>query len=82
MSTGLTYVSITDVASNENPNGTFSYVFSSYEEAYGYGDWYCRLIQDFWASPRQLLVTIYTTGPSASGYWNCENEPPTFTSFD
>ena len=81
MSTGLTYVTITD---NTSAAGLQSglIVFSSYEEAYNFGDWYCRLIYtDVVGSGSGVYVTIYTTGPSQNGYFAASAGIP-FTPYD
>ncbi len=82
MSTGLTYVVILDPSVASNPSGTTSFVFSSYDESYNFGDWFCRNINDIYAAPREFIVQVYTTGPNSSGYWNANGTPPYFTAFD
>ena len=82
MSTGLTYLSITDTAVGVNPSVGGSYVFNSYDEAYDYGDWYCRAFISVFGGPRDIFVLIYTTSPNANGYWDGSANPPVFTTFD
>ena len=81
MSTGLTYVNITDTDST-NPLASGTYVFSSYDEAMGFGDWYCRAIIGLYTTPQQVYVFIYTTGPNSNGWWNGTIATPTFVPFD
>lgn len=83
MSTGLTYVNITDTDQGTNPSVTGSYVFSSYEEAYNFGDWYCRWLQNVYGSSnRNVYVAIYTTTPNPNGYWPADTTPTAFVPFD
>ena len=82
MSTGLTYVSITDTALAFNPNAAGSYVFSSYEEAYNFGDWYCRFLIDVYGGTVSVYVAIYTTTPNSSGSFTAGVAPVAFTAFD
>jgi len=56
-------------------------IFSSYQEAYDYGDWYCRAIVEWYAFPKDILVTIYTTGPNDNGWWYAA-QPPFFNAYD
>lgn len=62
MSTGLTYVFIRN-ENNASPNGDASYIFSSYQEAYEFGDWFTRLNQS------EFLFLIWTTSPNQNGYF-------------
>ena len=81
MSTGLTYVNITDTnTSSPLANGT--YTFSSYDEAMGFGEWYCRAINDLYGSSQEVYVFIYTTGPNNNGWWNGTIATPAFVPFD
>jgi len=82
MSTGLTYVTITDFAVGSNPDVSGTFIFSSYDEAYAFGDWYLRSIQQITSGAPSATVNIFTTGPSSSGYFEGYNVPPTFVSFD
>jgi hypothetical protein len=67
MSTGLTYVSFCDFDVSSNPVTTnFSFVFNSYDEAYSYGDWY---VKNFCTNDSNQFVTLWTSGPNVSGYW-------------
>jgi hypothetical protein len=81
MSTGLTYVNITDTQSASSPEAGGSYVFSSYEEAYDFGDWYCRWLNHIYGAPRDVYVAIYTTTPNSSGYFAADIAVPAFTEF-
>ena len=82
MSTGLTYVSIIDTEPGAGPEVSSSYVFSSYDEAYSFGDWFCRAAINLYGIPKEVYVFIYTTGPNNSGYWNGTTETPTFVDFE
>jgi hypothetical protein len=82
MSTGLTYVNITDTSIPLDPQASGSYVFSSYEEAYNFGDWYCRYLQTIFGSLVSVYVAIYTTTPNNSGYFAASAATPSFTVFD
>jgi len=82
MSTGLTYLTITDTSVAQNPDGGGTLVFSSYQEAYGFADWYARFIIHIYGSPRDVYITIYTTGPNNSGYYRADTNPPYFVAYD
>ena len=81
MSTGLTYVTLIDIAGANPQSGNMVYAFASYSEAYSYGDWYTRLIG------LQLIgdgycVGLFTTGPNANGYWDLVGGVSTFQQYD
>ena len=81
MSTGLTYLTITDISSTGGLQSGLI-VFSSYEEAYNFGDWYCRFIYDYvFGATSGVNVSIYTTGPSQNGFFSAIAGIP-FTAFD
>lgn len=82
MSTGLTYLTITDFAVGSSPGVAGTFVFSSYEEAYNYGDWYLRNLQAIAGGSLEITVDIYTTSPNSNGRWSGFVVPPAFTSFD
>jgi hypothetical protein len=81
MSTGLTYVTLTQCLST-NEVSTSTLVFSSYEEAMSYGKWYAEFLYDFYfGEPSIFYITIYTTGPGQNGSYQVDN-PASFTAFD
>jgi len=82
MSTGLTYVFIQDSTPSGPPAASGNFVFSSYEEAYNYGEWWSKLQQTLFGGGVYAYVTIYTTGPNSNGYWDANAVPPVFSPYD
>jgi hypothetical protein len=81
MSTGLTYVNIVDI-SGSAPELSGAYIFSSYDEAYQFGNWYARFLISYYGTSVNCVVAIYATGPSDSGYWRADVNPPEWNAFD
>ena len=78
MSTGLTYVFISDESSVAVPLNGGTFVFSAYEEAYNHGEWLTRIF----GTGNVLIYSIYTTGPNQNGFWSNPAASPVFTPFD
>lgn len=78
MSTGLTYVFISDESSEAVPLNGGTFIFSAYEEAYNHGEW---LTRNF-SSSNSIVYTIYTTGPNQNGFWSNPGVTPVFTPLD
>jgi hypothetical protein len=82
MSTGLTYVTFLDSASTDPQQGSFIQVFSSYDEAYKYGDWLVRLISLQTTGSVAANVAIWTTSPNLNGYWYFNGTAASFAPFE
>jgi hypothetical protein len=64
MSSGLTYAFIADTQEGLNPDGSVSFIFSEYQEAYDYGSWLVNIYPN-----GRLLVLLWTSGPNQNGFW-------------
>ena len=80
MSTGLTYVNIIDGSSSAPDLESGTTIFNSYDEAYVWADWYMRY--RIASSNPGVTITIWTSGPSQSGYWYYSGGIPVFAAFD
>jgi hypothetical protein len=79
MSTGLTYINILDPNPSAPDTESGTVIWSSYEEAYQWCDWFMRFRI---ASASNVYITIWTSGPNSNGYWSVSGGEPLFTSFD
>ena len=74
MSTGLTYVSVSDYALGNPQSASWCVVFNDYSEAYSFADWQSR----FSAAGENIYVMIWTASPNQNGYFLTGS----FTPFD
>ena len=82
MSTGLTWVTITDTSSSSPDIGTSQIQFGDYNEAYDYGNWYMRLANTQFPFASQIFVCIYTKSPNQSGIWYVSGGVVTWLAID
>ncbi len=73
MSTGLTYVFISDASSSLQPHNGGTFIFNDYHEAYKHGEW----LMNFGADG-VIEYTIWTSGPNQNGFWVKITGTPTF----
>ena len=76
MSTGLTYVTITDIPYANPELSSAIQVFNSYDEAYAYAEYLGRFDQ----YKLYQFVVIWTSGPNQNGTFG--GNPWTFTPID
>ncbi len=77
MSTGLTYVTLSDLFVSSVPElSSAVQVFSSYDEAYEYAEYLGKFNQ----YKETSFVIIWTSGPSQNGFWS--GDPWIFTAQD
>jgi hypothetical protein len=67
MSTGLTWITITEVYSASSPSVESIISFNDYDEAYSYCDWYLRAYSTGVSSDIRFQMLIYTSGPNLNG---------------
>jgi len=69
MSTGLTWVTITDTSVSTPDTGVAVIQFSDYAEAREYGNWLLRLYNANISYSGQIYIAVYTRSPNESGFY-------------
>jgi hypothetical protein len=80
MSSGLTYVLLTDASSASPDLATSPVVFYDYAEAQKFADWWIRIL--YARSYPEAEVGVWTSSPNQNGYWTAPGGVATFNSFD